>query len=326
MITDNQYLSTQAESQSRLKKILKHPYFYLNNQHSDDDEPSEVTLIGDGVDFLLTQNEDVFNDNFVVATVERPTAQMGDYVWELYANRNNENPEQIAYDKVGFKRDSIEKVQERFKTEGLAYYNQLLESETKKLISVTQYNAVLSIVESLKTHPFTQHIFNRDSKTKLSQVPLYGKWNDFNMKGLLDLIIYDSSANTIYPIDIKTTSKSLHFFEDTIFDYRYDFQAAFYMELIYQNTGLLMNEFNITEHPVIAPFSFIVESQKFQGAPLIFQMSKDALNIGKFGGIRKNRNYEGFTQAFDRLSYHLETDLWEYRKEDYISKGVRIVN
>ena len=325
MITDNEYLAAGAESQSRLKKILKHPSFYLNNEFTDDDEPSEVTLIGDGVDFLLTQNEDVFYENFSIATVERPSGQMGDYVWELYSNRNTENPEKAAYDKVGFKRDSIEKVQERFEKEGLAYYNQLLESENKKVLSATQYNTILNIVESLKTNPFTQKFFSNNSYTKLTQVPLYGIWGKFKMKGLLDMIFYDDKSNRIYPLDIKTTSKSLHFFEDTIFDHRYDFQAAFYMELINQNIGLIKNHFEAPETPSVAPFRFIVESQKFQGAPLMFQMSDDAINIGRIGGKRKGRMYEGFTQAFERLDYHLETDLWNYRKEDYLNNGIRLV-
>ena len=325
MITDNEYLAAGAESQSKLKKILKHPYFYLNNKHTDDDEPAEVTLIGDGVDLILTQGKDFFYENILVANVERPTGQMGDYVWELYINRDKENPEQLAYDKVGFKRDTIEKVQARFELEGRAYYEQLLESESKKVITPSQFNTIENIVESLKTNIFTQHLFLDDKYQRDYQIPLYGTWGKFKMKGLLDEILYDPSTNTIHPIDIKTTSKSLHFFEDTIFDHRYDFQAAFYLELINQNIGSIGKHFGAKTTPSVGKFKFVVESQVFAGAPLIFEMSDEAINIGRIGGRRKSRIYEGFTQAFDRLSYHLETDLWDYRKEDYENKGIRQV-
>ena len=73
------------------------------------------------------------------------------------------------------------------------------------------------------------------------------------------------------------------------------------------------------------PFHFIVESQVYPGNPLIFKMSEDAINIGRHGGRRRNRSYEGFVQAFERLNFHLESDLWDYRKEDYENNGVRIV-
>ena len=325
MITDNEYLAAGAESQSKLKKILKHPYFYLNNKHTDDDEPAEVTLIGDGVDLILTQGKDFFYENILVASVERPTGQMGDYVWELYINRDKENPEQLAYDKVGFKRDTIEKVQARFELEGRAYYEQLLESESKKVITPSQFNTIENIVESLKTNIFTQHLFLDDKYQRDYQIPLYGTWGKFKMKGLLDEILYDPSTNVIHPIDIKTTSKSLHFFEDTIFDHRYDFQAAFYLELINQNIGSIGKHFGAKTTPSVGKFKFVVESQVFAGAPLIFEMSDEAINIGRIGGRRKSRIYEGFTQAFYRLSYHLETDLWDYRKEDYENKGIRQV-
>ena len=54
-------------------------------------------------------------------------------------------------------------------------------------------------------------------------------------------------------------------------------------------------------------------------------MSEDAINIGRNGGIRNGREYEGFTQAFERLKFHNQNDSWDYRMEDYLLKGVRVV-
>ena len=111
MILDEDYLSNTAQSQSRLKKILLHPNLYINyDPNSDMDEPAEVTVIGDGVDLLLTQGEDVFMEQFYFSTVERPTGQMGDFVWHLFANRNDTMAENIAYELAGFKRDTLPKV------------------------------------------------------------------------------------------------------------------------------------------------------------------------------------------------------------------------
>ena len=324
MITDNEYLGNVGISQSRLKKILIHPNYYLNNSYSDFDEPAEVTLIGDGVDLILTQGEDVFNEQIAIATVERPGSMMGQYVWSLYINKDKEDAELIAYEESGYK-ISPDKVQAKFEKEGLEYYNQLISSEDKKLITPKQYETILAMVESFKTHPFTTEFFTDSKYKRLYQVPLYGKWGKFKMKGLLDLIVYDKSENIIYPIDIKTTSKSLLTFEDTIFHHRYDFQAAFYLELIHQNLGLIQTEFKAKVLPHVTNFSFICDNQTYPGSPLIFRMSEDAINVGRNGGERKGRYYEGFTQAFTRLEFHNESDKWTYRMEDYKNKGVKLV-
>ena len=324
MITDNEYLQNDGVSQSRLKKILIHPNYFMNDTYSDFDEPAEVTLIGDGVDLILTQGEDVFNEQIAIATVERPTGMLGDYVWSLYVNRNEENAHLLAYEQSGYK-ISPDKVQAKFEKEGLNYYNQLISSEDKKLITPKQYETIIAMVESFKTHPFTTKLFTSNEYTRLYQLPLFGKWGKFNIKGLLDMVVYDKVNNIIYPYDIKTTTKSLLSFEDTIFHHRYDFQAAFYLELLHQNLGLIKEELKAKVLPHIANFSFICDSQIHPGSPLIFQMSESAINIGRNGGERKGRTYEGFSQAMQKLDYHTRTDKWNYRMEDYENQGIKIV-
>ena len=334
MITDNNYLEYKGESQSRLKKILLHPYYYINNQQSDVDEPSDVTLIGDAVDMLITQGEDYFNEHFLVSLNERPSGQMGDYVWHLFINRELANRSEIAYEAAGFKRDTIAKVEERFKVEGIAYYNDLIDGLNKKVLSKENYNKVLDVVESLRTNPYVRNfLFNSDYKY-MYQVPLYGTYTadhskyNIPIKGLLDFLIYNPIDNILYITDLKTTSKSLHFFKNTVYDFRYDFQAAFYKRLVEWNLLNIISEFNINEEAVKTlqiKFRFVVESQNHPGAPLIFEMSEEALHIATFGGKVNNRDYEGIEQAVIRLHFHKEKDLWEYRMEDYSNEGVRII-
>ena len=333
MITDNEYLENKGESQSKLKKILLHPYYYINNQNSDLDEPSDVTLIGDAVDMLITQGEDYFNEHFLVSLNERPSGQMGDYVWHLFINRELENRSEIAYEAAGFKRDTLAKVEERFKVEGQAYYNDLIDGLNKKVLSKENYNKVLDIVESLKTNSYVRNFLFNPNYQYMYQVPLYGIYEVSNfpntpIKGLLDFLIYDPIENILYVTDLKTTSKSLHFFTNTVYEFRYDFQAGFYMKLVECNLINILEHFNISEESaktLSIKFRFVVESQNHPGAPLIFEMSKEALDIANFGGKVNNREYEGIENAVVRLNFHKEKDLWEYRMEDYFNKGVRII-
>jgi hypothetical protein len=328
MITDKEYLNNIGVSQSKLKSILKHPYYYINSRDVEDDEPSEVTLIGDAVDMILTQGKEYFESNFLVSNYERPSGQMGDYVWSLFVNREKEDREEIAYQEAGFKRDTLEKVKERFKIEGKDYFDELCEGIGKKVITPKQYETVEAIIESFKTNRFTYMYFdyNNDRFIHLNQYALYGEYNGFKIKGLLDKIIYDKQLKTIYVSDLKTTSKSLHFFENTIFEFRYDLQASFYMYLVAANLNLILKELGITSKDVEAiKFRFFVESQIHPGSPLMFDVSVETLDFGMNGGVRNGRTYEGFAQAFERLSFHLDCDLWDYRKEDYENQGVRTV-
>jgi hypothetical protein len=321
MITDQSYLDSNALSQSRLKRILGHPKNFLDPGFSDEDETSEAITIGDGVDLLITQGDDSFEKKFFMATVERPTAQMGDYVWNLFINRNNSNAEDIAYSTVGFKRDTLEKVKERFKTEGKPYYDELIAAEEKTVISPTQFNSIQLIKKSLTENPYTaKYLVNSDRFLVHFQVSVRFTYDDVECKGLLDVLCYDRVTNELFPIDIKTTGTSINFWNFTFYKHRYDFQAAFYF---YGLTQTELSDYCEGNTPILKPFRFIVESQKFSGTPLTYEVSDKTLEIGQFGGEVDGRYYEGFKQAIERYKWHTDNDLWDYRMEDYKNEGVR---
>jgi hypothetical protein len=323
MITDEQYLNTEAISQSRLKKILIHPSQYIDpKQDSELDEPKTNIAIGDGVDILLTQNEDAFFDNFHIASVERPTGQMGDYVWNLFVYRNNEDVEELAYQEAGFKRDTLEKVKERFKAEGAAYFNDLLAGEGKTVITPQQFSQIQVAKETLLTHPFTAKYFQDNQRYKVYyQVPIYFEYEGTKCKGLLDLLVIDLEKRTAHPIDIKTTNYQIDNWISNFWSLRYDFQAAFYTE------GLFIGNYkNVFDFDYVSDFKFIVVHQTKPENPLVFKANKEIIQFGKYGGKMISKEYEGFHQAIKRLKWHTENDLWQYKMEDYLNNGVRSIN
>ena len=320
MITDQSYLDSTAISQSRLKKILIHPQDFLDaNQDTEFDEPKANIAVGDGVDILLTQNEDVFHEKFHISNVERPTGQMGDYVWELFVNRANPDAEAIAYSAAGFKRDTLEKVKERFKTEGKEYYEHLLVGEEKTVISSQQLAQIFNIKDSLLSHRFTRQYFESNERYEvLYQVPIEFEYEGVQCKGLLDMLIIDKLKKTLEPVDIKTTNVKTVNWLSMFWKLRYDFQGSFYSKGLL--LGNYLEKYNCTK---IKPFKFIVESQTSPGCPLIYTMNQDMLEFGQFGGKLVTKEYEGFHQAIQRLKWHSENDLWDYPMEDYLNNGVR---
>jgi hypothetical protein len=327
MILNEEYLESKALSQSMLKKLLAHPQLFLNytTAMSDElDEPKETTTIGDAVDIILTQGDDVFYNNFYITEAEKPTAMMGTFVWELYINRENSNAEQIAYEKSGFK-IKIEKVRERYEAEGRMYYESLLEAEGKSTLTTHQYSKVTAIVESLRTNPFTADWINGTDNLEVHKQVVLDfdyrvKDKVYKCKGLVDLLVIDKTTRVAYPIDIKTSSSATNSWLSMFWKFRYDLQAAFYTYGI-KNTPSL-KALGFTD---VYPFRFIVENQDFPGNPLIYQMGEALNNLGMIGGVYENRVYEGFHQAIVRYDWHLENDLWQYKMEDYINKGIRIL-
>lgn len=318
MITDEKYLQSSALSQSKLKKILIDPSNYLeDSSDSEFDEPKVNMIIGDGVDILLTQNEDVFFEQFHIGTVERPTGQMGDYVWSLFVHRSNPDAEEIAYQEAGFKRDTFEKVKQRFETEGAAYFYDLINGENKTVITPIQFTQIQVAKETLLTHKFTAKYFRNTERYEVRyQVPIYFTYEGTDCKGLIDLVIIDKETKTLYPVDIKTTSYRLNSWIGNFWSLRYDIQAAFY------SYGLktMLDKFGCE---TLGDFKFIVVNQTKPENPLVFRVPDEVLKFGEVGGKKITVEYEGFKQAIDRVKWHTENDLWDYRMEDYLNNGVR---
>lgn len=322
MITDQTYLDSTAVSQSRLKKILIHPTEFLNSSYDTEfDEPKANIVVGDAVDILITQSEEVFHERFHISNVERPTGQMGDYVWELFVNRNNPDASEIAYSAAGFKRDTLQKVQERFKTEGQEYYDALLVGETKTVITSQQLVQIYAIKDSLLNHPYTAKFFQQNERYDVHyQVPIEFEYNGVPCKGLLDMLVVDKEMGYLYPIDIKTTNVKTTNWISMFWKLRYDFQASFY------TTGLFLGNYcQKYGCTVIKPFKFIVESQTSPGTPLVFEAGHEIIDFGRFGGKMVSKEYEGFDQAIRRFIWHNENDLWDYPMEDYRNGGLRVI-
>lgn len=321
MILNEEYLSSTALSQSKLKKLLAHPQLFINYNNEDDtDEPKETTMIGDAVDLILTQSSDAFYESFYTTDVEKPGAMMGVFVWNLFINRDSSEAEQIAYERSGFK-IKLDKVRERFDKEGKYYYEALLESNGKTVITTAQKAKIEAIVESLKHNAFTSEWINGSDRYEVhKQVVVEFVYRGHKCKGLLDLVVLDKETGIVYPIDLKTTSSPTHYWMSMFWKFRYDIQAAFYTYGVVMS-GLVEKLGGTSLHP----FRFIVENQDRPGSPLIYEVDDIIMAMGQFGGEYNGRQYEGFDQAIERYEWHMKNDLWDYPMQDYINNGVRII-
>ena len=354
-----EYYQTDALGQSKLKLLLGD----LGSFHKEFDSSAEHFLIGSAVDCILTNSKQAFEEDYYISEIEKLPSDaiveilklvhnelLEDYAEHLEVIIGQENPLPVTpfYQFVGELRnwaayilDACEKTgwQPRWGDDaklknviepGSEYFLDLCKAFGKTVISKTQANTILSIVDSLETSPRTSIFFNRELYGQLPetlavyyQFPIYFEYRGVSCKALLDMVFVgrDEEGNllSVTGVDLKTMNGNTFYFPSSVRARRYDIQAAWY-------TLALQTHFAIPEDSsIMKPFQFVVESTSYQGKPLNFVVDDSLLKMGKFGrkAIKSNEDsmattlqYEikGFEQLLDLYIYHSENGFREERE------------
>lgn len=330
------YYEVKAVSQSQLTNLSYGPKYYKNNLDKVQ-EDSDAMTIGSLVDCLITE-KDNFHKLYYISKFSKPTAQMGLYVDLLFKSYvpdegilHHENAyEQLRLDNGGKLRDSLDKFKERFEVEGRNYFDELVTGLNYKVITPEQFDIAEKVVNSLLTNEFTSKEF--EGEEVLTQMEILWDYVSpvddeiIKCKSKLDLVVINNSEKTIYPKDIKVKMDNVGDFYSSYLRFRYDLQAAFYTDalewFIIQNNLLDKNGKKYT----IAPFKFIVESAKYPGTPLIFQVSQNDLNVGRYGGTLKGKKYKGYVELIEELRYYEKNQRFDYEKSVIEAGGIVVID
>lgn len=177
------------------------------------------------------------------------------------------------------------------------------------------------LLEVLKNHNFTKKFFNTDDTSVeiKFQVPIVFSEGKYNYKCLLDGIIIDKWNKQITPFDLKTSEDSVFQFPNKVFKWRYDLQAALYLQGITHFRDKFYPDYKIND------FLFVVGSFSSPDRPLIYN-SKNIINVGTNGGYIKGRYFKGYKQLSEEYFWHREHNCWDYKKEIYESAGIVDLN
>lgn len=290
------YYNNLALSQSELKLLLDDPKKFKefkDKQAKGIQENSEDVkhfLLGSAVDCMLTSTD--FLEEFHVSSLEnKPSDNVRNIINSVFSMAIQKGNDREF---TNFKSEILEacnnfeyypnwKDETRVNKilENYQYWNDLVLSEGKKVLSAEEYLTVRNIVASIKNHKFTREYF-RKAGSELEivyQLPIFFNHKILDCKALLDMVVFNHSDKTIQPIDIKTTSGRTVHFPTSFRKYRYDIQAAWYTLALeyYKNNNIFYSNYTIL------PFKFIVESTTDIGRPLVFTCSKEALYTGRYG-------------------------------------------
>ena len=338
------YKTISALNQSTLKQILISPKAYVEakeRQLARVESTEQHFVFGSLVDMMLTESKEDFDKKYAVIPDDTGVSEtIAKIVKEVYDEKNNSDdlgwgalenyPEEIL------KHCNYELYQSRWKDEtrinkiveqGSQYFEVLKNSGNRTIITESEYakavNCVMALRSDKHTSKYCQKKSNDPNILIIDKHVIVFEHDGLEFKGELDRIIVNHKEKTITPIDFKTTSKSVLNFENSFWHFRYDFQAAVYtLGLTKDKSDRLKSYYE--DGYSFKPMLYIVVETFLKNPPMVFEISKTAVNTGLYGNVDKvpkiKENLEGFYQAIKRFKYATENNAWDYPME-YDTEG-----
>lgn len=293
---------------------------------------SDAMDLGSLIDCLLTTPE-TFDDRFFIISADNSvTGQSKELVEEMFRlaklNYSEETDEvtisfeelfrtafeTIQIDKftgehVKFKNKSWEKVLETF-TDGPmeGYYDSLLQNISKKGVTFSNVEMAKAVVTHLKSVPAINEILNpsnSDIEVHM-QFPVYFKYKNFAMKGLLDIVHINYATKTIHEFDLKTSWSVMDFASNRIRN-KYYLQEAVYHEGLTQ----------LFPGYKVEPRKYIVADSRNHIRPFVAKTTNTHLAQGYDGFDTPYTHRRGINELIEEISWHFEKSMWNTTKKIY---------
>ena len=304
-------------SYSSLNKLSWNPQaFYQMYVLGNREEKTESYLVNGKIIHALLLEEDKFNDQFIISPGKLPndsTRMVIDRVFahaqELQANGDQRTEFTDFSDAVldvlkdinlhqSLKTDQ-QRIDKMYTPEAISYWEFLISKGNKTLIDQETYDFCKTGVDLIKMNPQICNLIGCnlnefDNKEVFNEIPLECNINNksFGLKGIIDNIVIDHDNKMIYINDIKTTSKDLKDFPESIEFYNYWMQAAIY------STIIAIKFINLIDGGYQMKFHFVVIDKAYQVYP--FPVSDNTLN-----------------NWFNKLTDTLEKANWHYTNKNY---------
>lgn len=317
-MTEKEYRELRAINYSLLAKLDYSPVGL-----EDKSEDTEYFTMGSLVDCLCTA-PDEFHGKYYISTTPTPSDAMVAYCKVL---AEGGSPTE-AWEASGLKSDPAALPKSgglsKFDKEGKAYLADILNGAGKQVIDFDTNAQATKLAGILKTNEFTGKYFE---KSNMFQTAIKWKYYGVPCKSLLDIIHIDDSNETIRPVDLKTTGKSVFSFPTSYMTFKYYLQAAFYTNAL--RYALEHDErFAAYRDYEVLPFQFIVIETNYKNPPHIFEVDVQDLYVGEFGGNIDGKTYSvrGFKELIEEYDYHNNTNQWDYKSEIYENGGIISLN
>lgn len=247
-------------SYSGINKLLFSPSWFYNHYILKEQEDSvDSHLVQGRVIHCLLLNPQDFDDEFIVVPGKMPGTSNRTIVDEIFKIHLEGSDNSLTLDKYETAIvDLLEKINlhQKLKTDearvkkilipdNISYFEFLKSSQGKTLLDNKTLSYCKECVESIKENESIVQLLQLDKRQEDTHLEIYNEefikienkiYTDdksFGFKGILDNVIIDNDAKTLFINDLKTTGKALIDFPESIEYYRYWLQAAIYYQLAF---------------------------------------------------------------------------------------------
>jgi len=323
--SEEEYRNHPFISYSKISKFIKEGAKSLIDTTTLDTEPLRF---GSLVDILLTEPDRLY-DKFYITDAKIPSDTIASIVKGLYNIIENKTKSLISISKEdilsmaeqeGYGRTwKPDTVYNKIIEEGKEYYNTLLNSDNKIIMSTSDLLLAQECVDVLKTHAHTYDLVSQDpfstNVEHLYQLKFVNE--EYGIRCMFDKIIVDHNNKKITPIDIKTTGKSEDLFENSFEEWNYFIQASMYYYILSESCKKdeYFKDFQIL------PFTFICIN-RYNKCPVCwkFDWCDDAWKEITFNDGKVFKHWKTYLAD---IKWHIQNEIYYCSKETYTLKGKR---
>jgi hypothetical protein len=258
-------------SYSGLNKLLFSPKaFYKHYILDDREERTDAHLVEGSLLHCLLLEPEKFDEKFIISPSKLPTGNNLDIVnktFQVYSEQDDDTlnlsdfSQQILSILVSINlHQSLKTDEQRLEKiltpENIDYFDFLKARGNRAIIDSAIKIKADESIEYLKADEQVMNLMCLNSPSTFNELELKMDMQgvSFGLKGIVDNVVIDKESETIFVNDLKTISKPLLKFKDTLEFYRYDLQAAIYYTLARQYVKEQFPE--LTNFKVV--FTFIV--------------------------------------------------------------------
>ncbi len=318
-------------SYSALNKLIFSPAsFYQHYVLKKREDSFDKSMLMGRIIHKLLLEPDKFDDDFLVNPKDLPGDTICKILNKLYSHHKELKKHDAGYETLEEYSDAIfdilkdedlyQKMSDTLKlsriiTENTKMYWEFLKlSEKKTVIDDDLLIDSQLIVDKVKSNSHVSNIMGLIPQDKVEvfnehTLIIYNTLYEFGFRGILDNLVIDHNTKTIRLNDVKTTSKTITDFKNSIDFYRYWIQGAMYKMLILNDFRLskLINDDNYEFQ-----FRFVVIDGTGQVGCI--KISNDTLD--KWLIDTKNE--------FDKANYHFKERNFELPYEFLINKEIEL--
>lgn len=313
-------------SYSSLNKLLWNPQvFYQMYILGLKEERVDTHLVQGKVIHALLLEEAKFNEIFVISPANLPTGNLRTVVDRVFYHhtelkRNGDQREKLEefndaildvmkdmdyYQNLKTDQQRLDKI---LTPDAFNYWSFLQIKGNKTLIDQETYEFCKNAVNLIKTNKTVCQILGLnvtefDNKEVFNEVMLQVEMNTYNfgLKGIIDNIVIDHDKKIITINDLKTTSKDLADFSESVEYFSYWLQAIIYISMVAMTYKDLMEQKGYQ-----LKFHFVVIDRAFQ--TYAFPVSENTINnwITRFEESLKIAEWHYTNKSFD-LPYKFAT-------------------